>query len=173
MRFKEGDCVRIVEREATPADAKNEAFYPYFCGLVGTVDRVYGKEICVKVDLEALPKDALKRHLNIQESIKRKWLDNVSGEVRHRLTPEEKRFELAYTILVQSGDLEKLQSGKARQAAIERARHLNQLKAAKAKADEKAKAKPDELTAPQPSIETQEAEPVSYTHLTLPTTPYV
>jgi len=126
MRFKEGDHVKIIEREATSADAKSGTFYPYFRGLAGTVDRIYDKEICVKVDPETLPEDVLKRHLEVQESIRRKWLNGLSNEARNRLTPGEKRFELAYTILIQSSDLEKIKPGDApRPAAIKKLQPLN------------------------------------------------
>ena len=110
-KFNEGDVVQVVSREATPADAKNQTYYPYFAGLTGTVDKVYDSEVCVKVDPEALPADVLKRHTEIQESIKRKWLNGLSGEARNRLTPEEKQFKLSYTILVQATDLEKIKPG--------------------------------------------------------------
>ena len=72
---------------------------------------MYDKEVCVKVDPETLPEDVLKRHAEIQESIKRKWLDGLSGEARNRLTPEEKQFKLSYTMLVQAADLEKIKPG--------------------------------------------------------------
>lgn len=112
MRLKEGDYVKVIRRECTPADIKNKTYYPFFGGLAGTVDKVYDKEICIKVDPETVPQDMLKRHLDIQDSIKRKWLNGLSGEARNRLTPEEKRFQLAYTILVQADDLEKASPGK-------------------------------------------------------------
>ncbi|MCX6374615.1 MAG: hypothetical protein NTU88_01000, partial [Armatimonadetes bacterium] len=111
MRFKEGDYVRIVDREVTPADTKGGMYYPYFRGLAGVVDKIYEKEICVLVDTESLPEGILKRHLDVQESIKKKWLNGLSGEARTRLTPEEKQFQLSYTILVQETDLEKTNPG--------------------------------------------------------------
>ena len=125
MRFKEGDQVKIIDREITPSDAKNGTFYAYFRGLAGVVDRMYDKEICVRVDPETLPEDVLKRHLDVQESIKRKWLNGLSGEARNRLTAENKKFELAYTILVQSTDLEKVKSGEPKPAAIKSVRPVN------------------------------------------------
>ena len=110
-KFNEGDVVQVISREATPADAKNQTYYPHFAGLSGTVDKVHDNEISVKVDEEALPEDVRKRHTDIQESIKRKWLNGLSGEARNRLTPEEKQFKLAYTVLVQAADLEKIKPG--------------------------------------------------------------
>lgn len=107
MKFKLGDSVRIVTREQTPADVKSGTFYPFYCGLCGTIDRIYDEEVCVLVDLDSLPEDMLKRHHSIQDSMKKKWLDGLSNEARNRLSAEDKRFDLAYTLLVQSADLEK------------------------------------------------------------------
>lgn len=159
MRFKQGEYVRIVDREATPADAKNGTYYPYFGGLAGTVDRVYDKEICIKVDPESLPKDVSKRHRDIQESIRRKWLDSLSGEARNRLTPEEKRFELAYTILVRSSDLERVKPGKTKPAAIKSARPLKPPKAAVPQ--RKKEAAPKKTEAPKPSVKSRKAKPAA------------
>ena len=107
MKFKEGDYVKIVARELTAADAKSGLYYQHFSGLQGTVDRIYGEEICINVDPNTLPEGIRKRHTDIQESMRRKWLNGLSGEARHRLTPVERQFNLAYTILVQSTDLAK------------------------------------------------------------------
>lgn len=118
MRVKEGDRVRITDRETTAADIKDGFFYPHFRGLIGIVDRIYGKEACVRIDVDSLPEDIRNRHLDIQESIKRKWLNGLSSEVRNRLTAEEKQFQLAYTILVQLSDLEVI--GPAKQGPVGR-----------------------------------------------------
>jgi hypothetical protein len=106
MKVKEGDRVRIVSRPQTDEDIKSGLYYPHYAGLVATVDRVYEKEVCLKIDLDSLPEDAAKRHKEIQESIKKKWLNGLSGEARNRLTPQEKQFEITYTVLVAPGDLE-------------------------------------------------------------------
>lgn len=117
QKFKESDYVKIIAREASASDLRNKTYYPYFGGLAGTVDKVYDTEICVKVDLDTLPEDILARHTSVQDSIKRKWLDGLSGEARNRLTAEEKRFELAYTMLVQISDLEKAAPGEVTRVA--------------------------------------------------------
>jgi ribosomal protein L21E len=106
MKFKEGDYVRVISREQTPEDIKNGTYYPHFAGLSGTVDRIYDETICIKVDTESLPKDVLKRHQDVEDSIRRKWLNSLSGEARNRLSAEDRRFDLSYTILVQNEDLE-------------------------------------------------------------------
>lgn len=132
MKIKEGDYVRVIPRECTPADAKNGLFYGYFGGLCGTVVRIYeGDEVCLNVDLETLPPDILKRHIEIQESIKRKWLNGLSNEARNHLTSEEKHFELSYTILVSASDIEKIKdvkknaSTEPRPIAIKSSKQLN------------------------------------------------
>lgn len=107
MKFKEGEYVAVVAREVTGADEKSGLYYRHFSGLSGTVDRIYGSEVCINVDPESLPDDILKRHTDIQESMRKKWLNGLSGEARYRLTPEERQFNLAYTILVHSDDLAK------------------------------------------------------------------
>jgi hypothetical protein len=118
MAFKEGDCVTIIGREVTAADLKSGLYYQHFSGLAGTVDRIYGSEVCVNVEPESLPEDVLKRHTEIQESIRRKWLNGLSGEARHRLTPEERQFNLAYTILIHEGDLSKAKKGDVKPVRI-------------------------------------------------------
>ncbi|HEY3298650.1 MAG TPA: hypothetical protein VGK34_08350 [Armatimonadota bacterium] len=107
MKFKPGEYVKIIEREQTAADIKNQTFYPYYCGLAGTVDRVYDDLVCLNVDIDTLPDGVKRRHMDIQDSVKQKWLNGLSNEARNRLTAEEKRFQLAYTLLVNEADLEK------------------------------------------------------------------
>ncbi|MDD3152580.1 MAG: hypothetical protein PHE45_06765 [Bacteroidales bacterium] len=106
MKFKEGDYVKVISREQTPEDVKNGTYYPHFGGLCGTVDRIYDDTICIKVDIDSLPKDMMKRHQDVEESIRKKWLNGLSGEARNRLSAEDRRFNLAYTILVSANDLE-------------------------------------------------------------------
>jgi len=162
MRFKEGDYVRIVEREATPGDAKSGLYYPYFCGLAGTVDRICGKEVCVNVDLEALPEDVMKRHKSIQESMRRKWLNGLSNEVRNKLPSEEKRFDLAYRILVHSTDLQKAKKGEPRPVAIESVRPIARAKSAVVEKPVKKKAAPKQTAkTAKPSVRTSGVEKAS------------
>lgn len=115
-KFKEGDYVKIITREVSASDMRNRTFYPFFCGLAGTVDKVYDDEVCLKVDLDTLPHDILARHNSIQDSIRRKWLEGLSGEARNKLSAEEKKFDLAYTMLVQIVDLEKAKQGEVARA---------------------------------------------------------
>lgn len=168
MRFKEGDYVRVVVREMTPADVKEGLFYPYFCGLAGTVDRVYDEEVCLKVDPESLPEDVLKRHISIQDSIKRKWLNNLSAEARNRLTPEEKQFELSYTILVRSSDLEKAKPGDPKPAAIKSLRPVTPAESTSRRASAKDEADEDSSEAAESDVEPAEQKSASRRTKTAP-----
>lgn len=115
--LKAGDCVTVVSREVTPDDAQKGLYYSYFGGLVGTVDRVYDDgSVCVDIDLDSLTADMRDRHLEIQEAERKRWLENLSGELRNRLTPEQRQLRMSYKILVSKKDLEPCKGGKPRRA---------------------------------------------------------
>ena len=62
MAVEEGNYVEVVDRTATPADAKAGLFYNHFRGLAGIVDRVYADgAVCVVVDHATLTRDMLVR----------------------------------------------------------------------------------------------------------------
>jgi len=108
-----GDRVKVVDREVNAADVKSGLFYDYFRNLTGTAQHVYDDNtVCVQVDLDSLPEDVHKRHLEVQESVKRRWLGGLSQEARERLTEKEKQVTLSYNILVDARDLEVLEKGK-------------------------------------------------------------
>lgn len=116
--IKAGDRVQIVERTPTAEDAKSGLYYIYFGGLVGTVDRIYDDDsVCVEIDLESLNEDARKRHMDIQEAERQRWLDNLSGEMRSRLTPEQKQLKMSYKILVHKKDLEPAKGGSPKKSS--------------------------------------------------------
>lgn len=105
--WKEGDRVRIRARAQSSEDAKSCNYFPYFAGLTGVVQKVYNeKESVVDVDLESLPKEIRKRHEDIRDQMKTKWLEGLSEEGRSRLTEREKNFILHYALLVNPDDLE-------------------------------------------------------------------
>lgn len=117
--LKTGDAVQVVDREATPADEKASQFFNYFRNLTGTLERIYddGKATVV-VDEESLPAEILERHKELTEKARNKWLDGLSDEARNRLTPEEKRFYMRYSILVSVDDITKKSAKKpAKKAA--------------------------------------------------------
>jgi hypothetical protein len=117
-KWKVGDRVRVVEREQTLKDAKEQTYFPHFGGLVGSVVKVYEPdEVCVEVERESLPSSNTKRHLEIEKHLKDRLMENLSQDARSRLSEEEKRFHLSYTLLVASGDLEPFTGTPAPKAA--------------------------------------------------------
>jgi ribosomal protein L21E len=106
--LKEGDRVRIKTREQTEEDIKSQLYYPHYGGMTGEVQKVYSKtEVSVAVEMESLEKELRKRHIDVRDQMKTKWLDGLSEEGRNKLTEREKDFNLRYVILVSMSDLEK------------------------------------------------------------------
>src|SRR5690349_2960153 len=106
--FKEGDRVRVVSREQTEEDNKSGIYYNHYAGLTGTVQKVYSKtEVTLDIELESLSREVRKRHDEVRDQMKTKWLDSLSEEGRGKLTEREKDFILRYVILVKMDDLEK------------------------------------------------------------------
>ncbi|MCC6444580.1 MAG: hypothetical protein IT210_14130 [Armatimonadetes bacterium] len=107
--FKEGDRVKVREREATPEDIKSGLYYSHFPGLTGTVEKLFQDDTaCVNVETESLPASIRVRHEEVEHDMRQKWLDNLSDEARNRLSEAEKAFHLKYAILVRLSDLEPL-----------------------------------------------------------------
>jgi ribosomal protein L21E len=108
-KITEGERVRVVSREQTEEDAKSCMYYPYFGGLTGEVQKAFNEnEIVVDIDPESLTKDIRRRHEDVRDQMKTKWLEGLSEEGRSRLTEREKDFRLHYAILVAERDLEKI-----------------------------------------------------------------
>jgi ribosomal protein L21E len=106
--FNDGDRVRIVSREQSEEDARAQMYYSYFGGLTGTIQKAYSKaEVAVEVDPESLTKEIRKRHEDVRDQMKTKWLEGLSEEGRSKLTEREKDFNLRFVILVAMADLEK------------------------------------------------------------------
>ncbi|MFQ3586299.1 MAG: hypothetical protein SNJ76_01360 [Fimbriimonadaceae bacterium] len=104
--FREGDRVRIVARDVTEDDRKNNRYFSHMAGLTGTVQNIYaGDEIAVKIDLDALPPVAADVHRVATERM-RAHLD-ISEEGKRLFEPEELAFTAHYMLLVQARDLEK------------------------------------------------------------------
>lgn len=108
VTFAEGERVRIVDREATNEDMKSGLFYSHLRNLEGVVQKVYeNSDVVVELDVEKLPEEVAKRHIEIQNAMKQKWMDGLSDDAKNRLTPKEREFRLRYTVLVASKDLTK------------------------------------------------------------------
>ena len=104
----EGDRVRIIAREPSDEDTKSGLYYKHFAGMTGSIQKVYSKtEVAVDIEHDSLTKDIRKRHEDVREQMKTKWLDGLSEEGKSRLTEREKDFHLRYVILVGMHDLEK------------------------------------------------------------------
>ena len=111
--FKAGDQVKIVDREMTSADIKSGLFYDYFRNLTGEVDRVYEDgSICVKVDQESLPVDVQKRHKQVQNAVRTRWMNGLGQEQRDRMSETDRTVVLGYNILVGSDDLQPMAKSK-------------------------------------------------------------
>jgi hypothetical protein len=107
-KVKEGERVRVVTREATEDDAKTSVYFNFYGGLTGNVAKVYdSEEVAVEIEPESLTKEIRKRHEDVRDQMKTKWLDGLSEEGRSKLTEREKDFYLRYMILVKMDDLEK------------------------------------------------------------------
>lgn len=105
--LKAGSRVRVIERELSTEDAKSGLYYSYFGGLTGTVDRSYDDDsVCVDVEIESLTEEMRVRHLSVQEAERKRWLENLSDELRNRLSAEQKQLKMNYRILVSKKDLE-------------------------------------------------------------------
>lgn len=103
---KAGDRVRVVARDITSEDEKTGLYYSYFGGLTGTIDRVYDDgSVCLDIDLDSLSQEARDRHLAMQETERRRWLESLSGEMRSRLTPEQRQLTISYKLLVSGKDV--------------------------------------------------------------------
>jgi hypothetical protein len=107
-RLKVGDPVRISSREVRPDDIKSGLFFSHFRGLRGSVQKVYaGGQVAVSVDLDSLPEEMWRRHMTTRDRMRDAWLKGMAEDVRRKLTPEQKRFDLSYVVLVSQADLER------------------------------------------------------------------
>src|SRR5579859_5217677 len=106
--FKEGDRVRIVSRPPTPTDAKTGLYYGYYGGLSGTLFKLYGRgegaQAAVEIDLESLPEDVARRHLEVRDQMR----SALTGDAKRTSAPgAEHEFRLRYVILVAVYDLQR------------------------------------------------------------------
>ena len=105
--MKAGDKARIKTREVTSEDSRTGLYFTYFGGLTGMIDRVYDDgSVCIDIDLDSLSQDTRERHLAMQEAERKRWLDGISGELRNRLSEEQKKLTISYKLLVSEKDLE-------------------------------------------------------------------
>src|SRR5579883_2918792 len=118
LRLKEGDAVQIVKRGVTSADAKSGLYYGYYGGLTGVVFKLYGSgesaQAAVDVDLESLPEEVAKRHLETRDRMR----ETLTGDAKRQSGPGgEQEFRLRYVILVGVADLTRKLATKLRETA--------------------------------------------------------
>ncbi|MCW5945813.1 MAG: hypothetical protein KIT74_02145 [Fimbriimonadales bacterium] len=106
-KWKAGDRVRIVNREVKAEDHLSGLYYGHMAGLSGTVTSVFDDSVGVKVDPESFDNLLADVHKVAVKRMRAKFLDSLSEEQRRKLSPEEKRFDANYVLLVSAKDLEK------------------------------------------------------------------
>ena len=106
-KWNEGDRVRVVRRDVTADDRKENRYFEHMAGLVGVVQNVYQNEVAVKIEEDSLSKVTRDVHAEATRRMREKFLSNVSDEQKKQLTKEELEFNPHYVLLVQNGDLEK------------------------------------------------------------------
>jgi len=111
--FRKGDRVRISDRLATPQDLKSGLYFSHYRGLTGAVQKLFGEEAAIEIDLESLPREILEGHIQTRNQMRDKWLAGLPDDQRRKLTPEQKQFDLRYVVLVGLQDVSKLH-GKSR-----------------------------------------------------------
>src|SRR5436305_1814868 len=99
-KFNEGDRVKIIARDQTPADIKSGLYYSHFANLRGTILKVYGEEASVLVDRDTLPNEVRRRHEETETSERKRYLDRLSEDAKSKLGQKEKEFNLSYAVLV-------------------------------------------------------------------------
>ena len=120
-KWKAGDRVRVVTREQSAKDVRENTYFPHLAGLEGTVTKVYSpEEVCVAIDRDTLPEDNATRHGEIETRLQERWLDSISQEARSNLSAEEQQFRLNYTVLINEADLESTKGKKKAPAKDER-----------------------------------------------------
>ncbi len=107
LKFKDGDRVRILEREPGNPDPKALIYYPFYANLSGKIIKAYEDgSISLDVDRGSLPEEIRLRHEASEASMREKWLGGIGEVERERLSEKHKNFSLRYTLLVSANDAE-------------------------------------------------------------------
>lgn len=107
-KWKEGDKVRIVQREVTPEDRKLNRYFDHMAGLTGIVQNIYSPdEIAIKIDMTTVSNVVTVVHTEAVKRMREKFLKNITEEQKGKLSPEEKNFDAHYVLLVRAEDLVK------------------------------------------------------------------
>ena len=107
--WKEGQRVRIVERQVTDEDRKTNCYFDHMANLEGTIQNIYGNdEIAIKIDPERMSAVTTEVHRVSIERMRKKFIDSVGEEQKKSLSPEELNFDANYVLLVRGADLQPL-----------------------------------------------------------------
>lgn len=106
-KWKAGDRVRVIDREVTPDDKKNNRYFDHMKGLVGTIQSVYDAEVAVKIDDDALSTVTKKIHKESTRRMRERFVGEATEEIKAKLTKEELDFQPNFMLLVHGEDLEK------------------------------------------------------------------
>ena len=112
--FKNGDRVRILDRLANAGDLKSGLFFNHYRGLTGAVQKAFKSgEVAVEDDSDSLPESIWKRHMDVRDQMRKRWIESLTDEARRKLTPDQKTFDLRYVILVAAADVQKQRQARA------------------------------------------------------------
>lgn len=106
-KWKEGDRVRVVQREVTEEDRKSRRYYSHMAGLIGSVEYVFDdKMVGIKIEPSSLTSVSADVHREATERMRAK----ISDEQKKSFEPEEINFPVNFSLLVLESDLEKASS---------------------------------------------------------------
>lgn len=106
-KFKDGDRIRIQERDSGTPDPKALTYYPFYKNLSGKVIKSYpDNTVAIEIDRGSLPEDVRLRHEASEQSMRDKWLGGLGEEEREKLSEKHKNFSLRYTLLLNANDVE-------------------------------------------------------------------
>lgn len=109
MAWKEGERVRIMRREVTDEDRKNNTYFAHMADLTGVIENVYSQEeIVVKVDSDAIVEPAKSVMAAAAKRMHARFAEQAPLELRNKLSDEELKFPVNYVLLVQGKDLQKV-----------------------------------------------------------------
>ena len=106
-KWKEGQRVRVVTREVTPDDRKNNSYYEHMQGLVGEVQGVFSAdEIAVLIESPTMTPVARDVQKEATKRMREKFIASLSEDAKGKLSQEELDFQAHYVLLVRGADLE-------------------------------------------------------------------
>lgn len=105
MALKSGDRVKIVRREVTAEDRKENLYYAHLADLAGEIQAVYDDRVVIKVDPVAVVDPMATVYVNAKNRLHRKFADNATEEIKSKLSEEELAFPINAVVLVRASDV--------------------------------------------------------------------